>query len=76
MQSSRVINSANIPFEIQILEFKGISAIWQNGLWSDRLGSNPASINYGLLEQMIYPLEPQFTHSENRDDDDSITGLF
>lgn len=63
MQSSRVINLASIPFEIQILELKGIGAISQNGLWSDSLGSNPSSINYGLVEHMIYPLEPQFIHS-------------
>lgn len=52
MQSTRVINSSNIPFEIYILELKGIGGIWQNGLCSDGLGSNPASIIYGLFEQI------------------------
>lgn len=35
IQSTRVMNSSNTPFEIQIFEFKGTGAIWQNGLWSD-----------------------------------------
>lgn len=52
MQSTRVINSSNIPFEIYILELKGIGGIWQNGLCSDGLGSNLASIIYGLFEQI------------------------
>lgn len=69
MWSTRVVNSANIPLEIQILEFKRIGTIWPNVLCSDRLGSSPASIN-------VSPLAPQFTHSYNGDDDGYLTGLF
>lgn len=77
MWSTRVVNSAKIPLEIQILEFKGIGTIWPNVLCSDRLGSNPASIIDGLFEQTdVSPLEPQFTHSYNGDDNGYLTGLF
>lgn len=77
MRSTRVVNSANIPLEIQMLEFKRIGTIWQNVLCSDRLGSNPASIIDGLFEQIdVSPLAPQFTHSYNGDDDGYLTGLF
>lgn len=59
MQSTRAINSANIPLEIQILEFKGIGAVQLNGLRSDRLGSNSASTIYRRSKQ-IY-LDDVFT---------------
>ena len=52
MQSTGVINTASTPLEIQILEFKRISAIGPNGLWSDRLGSNPVPLIGGLFGQI------------------------